>query len=194
MKRIAVIIVSLALSLAASAQPKAVGIVVNGLGMEGVGVSYQHYLGSDAFVDAAGLFSYDMGYQMGGRGDVIFDFIVSRPTWTKVKAAFYVGAGLTGGYVGDGYFTSTERTPEEKYENLRVDCGGAMVGAILNLGLELKFKFGLQLSIDLKPVLGAHFNDHLYPMKGGDLGFKKVGFYSDGLLGIAPGIGLRYAF
>lgn len=193
MKRIAVIIVSLALSLAASAQPKAVGVVVNGLGMEGVGVSYQHYLGSNAFVDAVGLFSYDVGFAMGGRGDVVFDYIVSRPSWTKVKAAFYVGAGLTGGYVGNGYFNLPELTPEEKYDYVRPDCGGAMVGAILNLGLEIKFRFGLQLSIDLKPVLGAHFNDQLYLEKDG-LEYRKVGFYQDGLLGIVPGIGLRYAF
>lgn len=56
------------------------------------------------------------------------------------------------------------------------------VAAVGQVGLEYTFWFPLQLSVDLRPQLGIATNG------------SAVGFYTDGLLGFVPTIGVRYRF
>lgn len=61
-------------------------------------------------------------------------------------------------------------------------AGYAALGIVGNVGLEYTFWFPLQLSVDLRPQVGVAFDGN------------GAAFYTPGLFGFIPSIGVRYRF
>lgn len=125
MKRIVLLAaMMLGLAVAASAQPRALGI----RGGYGVDLSYQHSVGEN-FVEA------DLGLESFAALNVAatYNFMIAKPAWTaQGEWGFYVGPGVALGMA------------EEVFR----------VGAACQVGLEYTFDFPLQLSLDVRPQLG----------------------------------------
>ncbi len=89
-KLIVVLVAALAFTVAASAQPRAIGI----RGAYGVDLSYQHSLGAQNFAELdLGLSSY--GFNLSGVYDIVFA--------NQGDFNFYAGPGATVS-IGNGYF------------------------------------------------------------------------------------------
>ena len=118
----------LGFTVAASAQPKAVGIRF-GYGIE---ASYQHNVGSANFIEA------NLGLEAFNALNVAatYNWMLAKPQWTD--------RGDWGVYAGVGAAVGLDKT-------LRLGVTG-------QAGLEYEFWFPLQLSFDLKPQLGFGFN------------------------------------
>ena len=114
----------LGFAVAASAQPKAVGIRF-GYGVE---ASYQHNVGAANFVEAnLGLDSFKALNVA-----ATYNWMIAQPSWTdRGEWGFYAGVGAAVGLD----------------ETLRVGAAG-------QVGLEYEFWFPLQLSVDIRPQLG----------------------------------------
>ena len=141
----------LGFAVAASAQPRAIGLRL-GWGAE---ASYQHTVYNEDFVEVdLGLCTFD-----GLNASAVYNFMIAQPAWTdRGDWGFYAGPGLA---VGMGGLTT-----ESAYFNL---------GVAGQVGLEYTFWFPLQLSFDIRPVLGFGFN---------------YGFHWS----VMPAIGVRYRF
>ena len=115
----------LGFAVAASAQPKALGLRL-GYGAE---LSYQHNLGDYNFIEAdlgLGDFAY---LNLAGT----YNFMIAKPQWTDSgEWGFYAGPGVALG-VGQGIFN---------------------LGIAGQVGLEYTFDFPLQLSVDIRPQIG----------------------------------------
>ena len=128
MKKSIFIFVATLLSVAALAQPRAIG------GRAGINdeISYQHSLGKN-FAE------FDLGLQWsGGLGlgaSAVYDFSIATPKWTP-KGTWEV-------YAGPGIALGTHFNNIPFYFGL---CG--------QVGLSYTFWFPLQLSVDLKPIFG----------------------------------------
>ncbi len=113
-------------AIAASAQPKALGLRF-GYGAE---LSYQHNLNGANFIEAdlgLGEFKYF-------NAAVAYNFMIAQPSWTdRGEWGFYAGPGIAIG-----------ASPET-----------FNVGIAGQVGLEYTFHFPLQLSVDLRPQLGV---------------------------------------
>lgn len=133
-KIILMAVMVLGFTVAAVAQPRAIGLRA-GWGAE---ASYQHSFGTN-FLQA------DLGLNMFNsiHGSAVYNFMIAQPQWTdKGEWGFYAGPGAALGMAlaqGDnkGYFHL------------------ALAGMV---GLEYTFWFPLQLSFDVKPTLGFGFN------------------------------------
>lgn len=127
----------LGFAVAASAQPRAIGVRIG----NGGEVSYQHSLGSNFLEVDGGLgLGFDGTFNVGATG--IYNFMIAQPSWTsRGEWGFYAGPGAGVG-LGLG---------EANYFNL---SAAGMVG------LEYSFWFPLQLSFDLRPQIGAGFGGH----------------------------------
>ena len=151
MKRIIIIaVLALGMASAAVAQPRAIG---GRLGW-GVEASYQHGFGKDFLEADLGLCTFD-----GINGSVVYNFMCAQPNWTdRGEWGFYAGPGIAlgaGGIIsGNPYFN---------------------LGVAGQVGLEYTFWFPLQLSFDIRPVLGYGFN---------------YGFHWS----VMPALGVRYRF
>ena len=128
----------LGFAVAASAQPRAIGVRIG----NGGEVSYQHQLGANFLEVDGGLgLGFDGVFNVGATG--IYNFMIAQPNWTdRGEWGFYAGPGAAvgmklGNSENDGYFH---------------------VAAAGMVGLEYTFWFPLQLSLDLKPTLGFGFN------------------------------------
>lgn len=153
-KLILLAVLALGVSIAANAQPRAIGARL----AYGLEVSYQHTVSQADFVEAnLGLFGYGAL-----NATATYNFMIAQPQWTdRGEWGFYAGPGASIGYGFANYFSV------------------AVAGQI---GLEYTFWFPLQLSVDLRPQFGAAF------------GKDFAGFYTGGLLGFAPTLGIRYRF
>ncbi|MBO5877224.1 MAG: hypothetical protein J6Q37_06240 [Bacteroidales bacterium] len=133
-KIILVAAIVLGFAVAASAQPRAIGL----RGGWGAEASYQHSFGADFLQADLGLNTFDSIH-----GSVVYNFMIAQPSWTsRGEWGFYAGPGAAvgmklGNSETDGYFH---------------------VAAAGMVGLEYTFWFPLQLSLDLKPTLGFGFN------------------------------------
>jgi hypothetical protein len=128
MKKIILLAVAvLGFTVAAVAQPRAVGL----RGGYGAEVSYQHSLGTN-FVEATlGLNGFNTLNVAAA-----YNWMIAQPQWTdRGEWGFYAGPGAV---LGFGFGAAS-------YLN---------VGAVGQVGLEYTFWFPLQLSIDLRPQLG----------------------------------------
>ena len=128
----------LGFAVAASAQPRAIGVRIG----NGGEISYQHQLGQNFLEVDGGLgLGFDGVFNVGATG--IYNFMIAQPAWTsRGEWGFYAGPGAAvgmklGNSENDGYFH---------------------VAAAGMVGLEYTFWFPLQLSLDLKPTLGFGFN------------------------------------
>ena len=159
MKKIIVLAaVILGFSVAAAAQPRAIGFRIG----NGGEISYQHTLGQNFLEVDGGLgLGFDGVFNIGATG--IYNFMIAQPQWTdRGEWGFYAGPGASVG-LGLG---------EANYLTL------AAAGMV---GLEYTFWFPLQLSVDIRPMVGISVADG-------------VSFYRNGLLGFSPCISARYRF
>ena len=123
----------LGFAVAASAQPRALGL----RGGWGAELSYQHGFGADFLQADLGLNTFNSVH-----GSVIYNFMIAQPAWTsRGEWGFYAGPGAA---VGMSFGTGN-------------DDGCFHVAAAGMVGLEYTFWFPLQLSLDLKPTLGFGF-------------------------------------
>lgn len=188
-KILTTIFIAVAAVSAASAQPRALGIRV---GVSGLEADYQHSFSKNQFLE--GNFGLDFGYDANGapgvKATALYNFVWARPAWTdKGKWALYAGPGATLGYVNDEvHFKAADGVNIVRYLD-----NGFMLGICGQVGLEYTFWFPLQLSVDLRPVIGMHVNSGYTAHDGTHYG-TRVGFYDNGLLGLAPTISVRYRF
>lgn len=147
----------LGFAVAASAQPRAIGLRIG----NGAEVSYQHEKGND-FISVDGGLGLDI-YNVQNNAlfvgaTAIYNFMIAQPLWTEEgQWGFYAGPGANVG-LGIG---------SPAHFNL------AAAGAV---GLEYKFWFPLQLSIDFRQMIG-------YSIGAGR-------FYAPSSIGL----GVRYSF
>ena len=124
----------LGFAVAASAQPRAIGL----RGGWGAELSYQHSFDSNFLQADLGLNTFNSI-----NGSVVYNFMIAQPSWTsRGEWGFYAGPGAA-----LGMSLGTQDT--EGYFHL------AAAGMV---GLEYSFWFPLQLSLDVKPTLGFGFN------------------------------------
>ena len=124
----------LGFAVAASAQPRAIGVRVG----NGGEVSYQHSMGSNFLEVDGGLgLGFDGVFNVGATG--IYNFMIAQPSWTpRGEWGFYAGPGAGVGLgLGDANY-------------LNVSAAGMV-------GLEYSFWFPLQLSIDFRQHIGIGF-------------------------------------
>lgn len=137
-KIIAILVAALAVTFAASAQPRAVGLRVG----YGVDASYQHTLAGENFLEV------DLGLTGFRFLDIhaSYNFIFASPTWTTGEWNLYVGPSV--GLVGFD--------------------GGAQLGLGGLVGIEYTFNFPLQLSFDVRPEarIGSNGGFACYPTLG----------------------------
>ena len=167
MRKILLIAVLAVASLAAYAQPRAIGGRLGGLN----GFSYQHSLGEDNMIEIEAGFSVDgrmdswekvAGQTVHGRFwghnvqaaftyDWIDPFGAKFPWEHKGEWHWYLGAGAAGGYgweiLGNTVGTLTATTGPYAWNF-------GYVGGAGRLGVEYDFWFPLQLSLDYRPTVG----------------------------------------
>lgn len=160
MKRILIaIFIALLTALSAQSQPKSFGLRLG----NDCQLSYEHNIGADAdFFEADLGMQFYFGYAAGLNAAAAYNFMIAQPKWTeKGQWGFYAGPAAKLGYVWIG--------------------GYLAVGA--QIGLEYEFECPLQLSIDIRPVVGV-------AMEG-----KSISLYAaDALLGALPCLSVRYRF
>lgn len=129
MKRIIIAMaLILGISVAAAAQPRAVG-ARTGMSFE---ASYQHTLGGENFLQG------DLGYSLinGLSLTGTYNFMIAQPSWTpRGEWGIYAGPGITMGSNCNS-----------------VDAFN--LSFVANAGIEFTFWFPLQLSVDLRPQFG----------------------------------------
>lgn len=190
---ISTIIAAVAITAVAAAQPRAIGLRLGPVAE----LSYQHTLPiSDSFIDAA--LGLDYVGQPGFKGTATWNFIVGDPAWSvRGQWAAFAGAGLSIGYVNDQVNYSFIDDVNKVVIDKRINEIGVMAGIALQAGIEYTFWFPLQLSIDLRPIVGIHFanrtnrfhsDGHLYKAN------SSANFYQDGFYGLIPTLSARYAF
>lgn len=171
-----ILLTGLYLSISAlHAQPRALGARGGATGFE---VSYQHAFPKDQFL--SGDFGIDFGYNancvIGVKLTGTYNFIWAHPAWTKKgRWSIYAGPGLSVGAVNDRIVVKTGKERANLYKN------GFMIGIAGQVGLEYCFEVPVQIAAEIRPVIGIHVRDG-------------VGFYDNGLLGLAPTLALRYKF
>lgn len=195
MKKILLTVILAAAALSAYAQPKSIGIRI---GVSGFEADYQHNIARNQFLE--GNLGLDFGYNANGapgiKAAAIYNFIWARPAWTdKGSWALYAGPGATIGYVNDMAVWKASNGVDILHSAPR---NGFMLDICAQVGLEYTFWFPLQLSVDLRPAAGMHVNDGVTltdPITGKNQTYgTRVGFYDNGLLGMAPTISVRYRF
>ena len=160
MKRIILtIFIAILAALPAKSQPKALGLRLG----NDCQVSYEHNIGERAnFLEADLGMQFYYGYAAGLNAAVAYNFMVAQPDWTeKGQWGFYVGPAIKLGYVWVG--------------------GYVAVGA--QVGLEYQFECPLQLSLDIRPVVGIS-------SEGGGVNI----YGADAILGSIPCLSVRYSF
>ena len=127
----------LGFAVAATAQPRALGVRIG----NGGEISYQHTLGNNFLEVDGGLgLGFDGVFNVGATG--IYNFMIAQPSWTsRGEWGFYAGPGAGVGLgLGDVNY-------------LHVSAAGMV-------GLEYSFWFPLQLSLDFRQHIGLGFNGH----------------------------------
>ena len=171
------------------AQPRAMGARFGATGLE---ADYQHEIKRNQFIE--GNLGLDFGALAHGKPGVkataTYNFIWARPAWTdRGYWAIYAGPGITLGHTNDDvHYKAPDRVNIISYLD-----NGFMLGICGQVGLEYTFWFPLQLSVDLRPVIGMHINNG-YTDKKGNIYGPRVGLYDNGLLGFCPSIAIRYRF
>lgn len=176
-KAAAVLSLVFCVSGALYSQPKSVGIRM-GYDIRAV---YQHNINGSYFIEAGAGTSVSGGFNTG----VMFNGYFHSFGNSAARFNLYWSAGFTTGYMYDWFpvdlfdgYNFTCRTEEW-------DCG-FMLGAVPGIGLECDFSFPLQLSVDIRPVIGFHVGEFE--------GNSFANFYGNGLYGFIPSISVRYRF
>ena len=131
-KIILVAAMMLGFAVAASAQPRAVGIRIG----NGGEVSYQHQLGRN-FVEVDGGLEYEFKGDLNIGVSGIYNFVIFEPDWSdRGSWGFYAGPGAA---VGLGLGETNYLT----------------VGAAGMVGIEYSFWFPLQIAFDFRQTIGV---------------------------------------
>jgi hypothetical protein len=127
-------------SLAAYAQPRAVGVNLGPWSS----VSYQHGFGESNMLDVAANIILPINSGVGVGGHVTYDWIdpfnTAVPWNEKGEWHWYMGVGGSGGFVFG-------------------DSGYWYAGVAGHVGIEYDFWFPFQLSVDWRPSIGIAGND-----------------------------------
>ena len=139
-KTLLIVIALLGLSLAAVAQPKAIGVRGGLFGLDfNYEISYEQW--SDLLDNDYDFIEVDLGV-FGGNGikaTALYNITIAQPEFTdRGEWALYTGPGVCLGY-------GTGRTKEN------VSKSAPFAGVAYQLGLEYTFWFPLQLSVDFRP-------------------------------------------
>lgn len=192
MKRIsALCFLFIALSFSALAQPKAIGLRT---GATDLSVSYQHNVTPQIFLE--GNVGIDYYRSMAGfKVEALANYVFLKPSWTsRGDWAIYGGAGLATGYVYDislstfTYVHPYYGTREQVHDSWGK---GFMLGIPLQAGISYTFWFPLQLSIDIRPIMGFQVAERIHPDSDRR---SRTGFYSGGLYGFIPSLTASYTF
>ena len=129
MRRIILFLLAyLCLSVAANAQPRALGLRI---GAEGAEISYQHNIQKSSFIEAE--LGSEFGSVEGLKATGTYDFIFARPAWTnRGYWGLYTGPGVSLGCLEDKF----------------------LIAFSAQAGMEYTFWFPLQLSIDFRQHIG----------------------------------------
>ena len=170
MKKYLLIAVLAVASLAAYAQPRAVGVNLGPWSS----FSYQHGFGTANMLDVAANVILPINSGVGVGGHVTYDWIdpfnAPVPWNEKGEWHWYMGVGGSGGFIF-GY-TDKEGTAHG---------GSWYAGVAGHIGIEYDFWFPFQLSLDWRPSIGVGTNT-------GNLGFNIPGLWGGLQLGV------RYKF
>jgi len=179
MKKIILTILAMTFAFATLAQPRTVGLRLSSTGIE---ASYQHTVGVRSFIE--GNAGVDRLNDPGFKLTATYNYILGSPNFSrKGEWNIYAGGGITAGYVSDRV---------TKYSG-KWDDMGFMGGFAFQLGIEYNFDIPLQLSLDLRPVLGWH-SDSGYTDKEGNHYAGHTEIYNYGLYGFIPSLSVRYIF
>lgn len=176
MKRMIVALVGLVvLGAAAAAQPRAIGVRAGWSGE----LSFQYTTHEYQFLQVdLGCLNWADNHN-GFRTTITYNFIFSQPQWTaRGEWAWYAGPGAMLGVMHtQPYNRSKDGAP--------VDAHNYFLAAVAPVfGLEYTFWFPLQLSLDIRPPIGAQIGP------GPD-----AGFFWDGIIfGFIPVLAIRYRF
>ena len=170
MKKLSILaIILIATCAVALAQPRAIG---GRLG-HSWGASYQHSFGEKNMLQA----DLDLlGYWWGIQGTVTYDWLFPIHTWELCSMNWYAGVGAGAGY---RYGWRGWSRWDQHHWGWN---GYGFAGVAGMIGVECNFKFGLQLSVDWRPLIGPTFNKY------------GVGYFWEGLYAGAVGFGVRYKF
>ena len=139
-KTLLIVIALLGLSLAAVAQPKAIGVRGGLLGLNFNGeISYEQW--SSLFDNDYDFIEVDLGVfgSNGFKATALYNFTLAQPEFTdRGEWGLYLGPG-----VAVGYGTGINKNDEKK--------SAPFLGLTAQLGLEYTFWFPLQLSADFRP-------------------------------------------
>jgi len=192
MKKTILTILIICSALGAFAQPRAMGLR---FGITGLEADYQHTMNRNQFIQ--GNIGLDYSVLADGKPGIeataIYNFIWARPAWTdRGTWALYAGPGASLGYVADEAHVTIGK------EVYPYSTSGFMLGICGQVGLEYTFWFPLQLSVDLRPLIGMHVGGQ-YKMTDPITGETvrrdaHVGLYDTGLLGFCPTFSVRYRF
>ena len=148
-KTLLIVIALLGLSLAAVAQPKAIGVRGGLLGPHFNGeISYEQW--SSLFDNDYDFVELDLGV-FGGNGfkaTALYNFTLAQPEFTdRGEWGLYLGPG-----VAVGYGTGINKNDEKK--------SAPFLGLAAQLGVEYTFWFPLQVSVDFRPgfMIPAYMN------------------------------------
>ena len=170
MKKFLFIAVLAVASLAAYAQPRAVGVNLGAWSS----FSYQHGFGETNMLDLAANVILPINSGIGVGGHVTYDWIdpFNAPVpWDKRgEWHWYMGVGGSGGFV----------FPYKMKDGTAVP-GAWYAGAAGHIGIEYDFWFPFQLSLDWRPSIGVASSNGAY------------GFNIPGLWGGLQ-LGIRYKF
>ena len=131
----------------------------------GAEVSYQHNLGKNFMEIDLGIPGWTA---LGIQATAIYDFIIAQPQWTPGTWTWYAGPGLQAGVA------------------FRKDFFSTLLGIAGQVGLSYRFEFPLELSVDIRPTIGAYFGS-----LNGESFFKVYDVW--GAI-FAPHVSVRYAF
>ena len=164
MKKFLLVAVLAVASLAAYAQPRAVGVNLGPWSS----FSYQHGFGETNMLDLAANVILPINSGVGVGGHVTYDWIdpfnAPVPWNEKGEWHWYMGVG--------GAFQTTWTNP-----------GLGFIGVAGRFGIEYDFWFPLQLSLDFRPTLGVNMGGNPF---GAAFGWD--------LYAGAIGLGIRYKF
>ena len=148
-KTLLIVIALLGLSLAAVAQPKAIGVRGGLLGLNFNGeISYEQW--ANLFDNDYDFYEIDLGVFGGNdfKATALYNFTLAQPEFTdRGEWGIYLGPG-----VAVGYGTGINKNDEKK--------SAPFLGLPAQLGVEYTFWFPLQVSVDFRPgfMIPAYMN------------------------------------
>lgn len=169
--------IALVPAAALSAQPRSVGVRM-GYYFDAM---YQHDLSQKFFVDAALGTSVNGDFRVSSTVNGVFYSFDAPEAYFNL----YWSAGLAMGYMGDNCTVDVLDLPV-RVEGTFYSKGFAF-GFVPGIGIECDFNIPLQLSLDIRPVIGFHVAE-------GYNGRTYANFYDNGLFGFIPSISVRYRF